>query len=59
MAKDPVAAAPATSSKPPVIVPKSGVVVQVQMAMADQPGPRSIVIQRQSDGTYTVAVEFD
>lgn len=59
MAKDPVAAAPAADPRPPVIVDKQGVVLQVQMAMADEDEPTSIAIEKIAKGKYSVAVKFD
>lgn len=56
MAKDPVAAA---GPKPPVIVDKQGVVLEVQMAMADEDEPTSISIERIAKGKYSVAIKFD
>ncbi len=59
MAKDPVAAAAQT---PPVIVTKEEVLGEVETAMAGDetdPGPRSITIQRRTDGKFTVTVVFD
>lgn len=43
----------------PVTMSKDEVVGAVETAMDEDPGPRSITIQRNIDGTYTITIEFE
>ncbi|MFO1084763.1 MAG: hypothetical protein U1E21_09385 [Reyranellaceae bacterium] len=53
MARNPLIA------RPPLIVSKDEVVGAVETAMDEDPGPKSIAIRRNDDGTYTITVEFE